>query len=302
MAPAHKSDILIAIMKKNLLFFVCISLGFLFVHVPSLFAAGATISLSPNSGSLSTSFPVSVVVDGGGQAFNAAQATVSVSPNLTITDLTLGDCNFSYLATPSIANPSFQGVILGGSSKKCTVYTLTVSPVKKGDASIALSKGSVKRFGDATNILSSVQSGKYSLTGEVLGAAIALPTGIPSKSGLYTVVLKVSSDNKPVANTTVFMKSVTTKTPLQAKTDKNGIVQFSNISTGIYDTTVQGCKGDTILNIRGNNHILTLGIKVERQSILSSIKGYLFLAGVLVSGIVLGILITLFIKNRNKYR
>src|SRR3989344_4857772 len=61
----------------------------------------ATINANPSSANITVGqlFNVDVVIDGGGQVFNAAQATIAVSSNLLIQSLTVtnpssGGCNF----------------------------------------------------------------------------------------------------------------------------------------------------------------------------------------------------------------
>lgn len=276
---------------KKLFFFFSIVSSFLFLATSNAFAAGGSIAISPSIGTFNKPFTVNVTIDGGGQAFNGAQATVTVSTNLAVTNLNLGDCNFSFLTTPSLNNPSFAGVLLGKSATKCTVYTITLAPVKKGTASIMLAKGSIKRFGDAAEILGSMQQGNYTLTGDVLGATTMASSVTMPKTGLYTVGLHVSSNSQPVTNTSVTMTSVTLHNPLQAQTNNKGFVQFSNITPGIYDIKVKNHVGDTILNIRGSNHILVLGIQVSPQENIfyQATSNPLILGVILLLGILVGI-------------
>ena len=265
----------------------------------SIFAAGTTLKTSPNSGTYSSSFVVDVVVDGGGQAFNAAQATVSISPNLSVSDLVLGDCKFSYLATPSIANPSFGGVILGSSSKKCTVYSLTLVPIEKGTASITLTNASIKRFGDAANILSTIQNGSYILTA---GNRVATPSAPPSQEDLYTVVLKIQDNNNALIKTTqVTLRPAGDNSPLQAKTDTSGTVQFINVEPGIFILTVANYDGENVLNVAGNNRTLVLGVKVNAKDRLSkSLSNPMFIGVALIAGIISGGIIFGLIKHFKK--
>jgi hypothetical protein len=143
----------------------------------------ATINTFPASASVTVGTPVTVnvVVDGGGQAFNAAQATVAGSPNLAITSLSApatNPCNFTYMQTPTRANPSFAGAILASSSTTCTVYTLTLTPLSAGTGTITLSNASVKAYSDSGEILQGVQNGTYTLVA---------PTPTPTGNGLQAV-------------------------------------------------------------------------------------------------------------------
>ncbi|HVZ59067.1 MAG TPA: hypothetical protein VG935_04930 [Patescibacteria group bacterium] len=220
------------------------------------------MSVSPMKGSLSSEFSVDLALDGHGEKFNAAEATITLSKNLQIKSLALGDCDFSYLTTPSTANPSFQGVILGGSSTKCTAYTMTLIPIAKGYATITLTKASIRRLGDAANILSSVQNGSYTNTAVLSASDVNLPS---SKAGLYSVVLTIlTPDSKAAINTNVILNTASGKLPIEKTTNSKGIVQYTNLQPGIYTATVQGQR--TIINVTGKNHILSLGIKLKPES------------------------------------
>jgi len=130
---------------------------------PTSLPQTATINASPASVTLTIGSPttVNVTVNGGGQAFNAAQATVTVSANLSVTGLSItpaasGGCNFSYTQTPTTTNPSFAGAILASSSTLCTVYALTLNPTSAGTGTISFTNGSVKAYATNGEILSGV--------------------------------------------------------------------------------------------------------------------------------------------------
>lgn len=59
--------------------------------------------------------------------------------------------------------------------------------------------------------------------------------------------------------------NVSTKKTMQQTTTSTGIVNFSNVTSGIYDVQVAGYTGENILNINGPNHTLVLGINVSQQ-------------------------------------
>lgn len=271
-------------------------------------AAGSTMTVSPSSGTFDKQFTVDLVIDGHGDKFNAAQATVALSQSLAIKDLSLGNCNFSFLHTPTVQNPSFAGVVISTYSTKCTAYTLTLVPVAKGNGTITLSKASVKRYGDASEILSSTGNGSYSLTNalkapEVLGTQMKNT----SKEGLYTLYLKVySSGTTPVANANVILSTVSSKNQQQETTDASGFAHFSNLQEGVYDAVVkEGTNkvGETIVNVSGPNHVLSFSINLSNQksnpltksgSLVASVTSNpLILAGVLAVGIIAGVAIAL---------
>jgi hypothetical protein len=296
---------------KKIIFSLVIFLSFFisFTTIQPVFAAGATIALSPQSGSYGKPFKVNLIVNGNGDKFNAAQATVSISSNFKIQDLELGDCNFSFLKTPTVQDPSFAGIIISTYSTKCTAYTLTLVPIQKGKAIITLSKGSIKRYGDAHEIFSSAVNGTYIVTGVAKDTA---PLGTEAKNtsqnGLYTLYLKVIASNNPVQNATVILNAVSKENNQQAPTDNTGTAHFSNLKSGVYDATVkQGFNkvGETIVNVSGANHILSLTINLDAQknnplmkagSFLASLTANPFiLAGFLVLGIIIGVGIALLV-------
>lgn len=288
------------------------------VFTQPVFASGATIAPSPSNGSYGKPFTVNMVVDGSGDKFNAAEATVNISSNLKIQDVELGDCNFSFLKTPTAENPSFAGIIISTYSTKCTAYTLTLAPIKKGTGTITLTKGSVKRYGDAHELLSATSNGIYTLTG-VVKDVLGTETKGTSQNGLYALNLKVIASNKPVQNATIMLTSVSKTNNQQATTDSTGTAHFSNLTSGVYDATVkQGFNkvGETIVNVSGANHVLSLTINLDTQknnplmkaggSFLASLTANpLLLVGILVIGIIVGVSIALLIvkligKKKNK--
>jgi len=279
------------VMAKKIVATILTSFVFLLFGSSPVIAAKTTIMVAPSTGSYNASFQVSVVIDGNGDVFNAAEAIASVSANLAVQDVVLGDCNFSYIRPPSVANLSFRGVALGKSLKKCTVYTATLAPVSQGSGSVTLSEASVKRYGDAVNVLSSVQNGSYTLTGAV---SVNTATTPEPQEGLYSVVLNVSSvkENKPLDGIKVVLKSVSSDKPLESVTDKSGRVQFLNIPSGVYQQTAEGFSGDTIINVTGPNKVLVLGIKLTPAE-----KNYLIILGSAGTLIIIGIVIFLRLRK-----
>lgn len=155
----------------------------------------ATIQATPASGTFSVGqqFTVNVVINGGGQTFNAAESAVTVSSNLTVQSLSLvspssGGCNFTFVnqaSTPSVANPSFAGAILNGSASQCTLYTLTLQANALGTGTITFANSSVKAYVDASEILSSVTNGSYSISSLTpVPTTSPTPTPIPPNSDL----------------------------------------------------------------------------------------------------------------------
>jgi len=150
----------------------------------------ATINTSPLYGTFSANqeFTVDLVIDGDGQAFNAAKATVSVSGNLSIKTLSIttapsGGCNFIFAnpgKTPTASDPSFAGGILNGSSLHCNLYTLTLQTTAQGTGAITLKNGSVKAYANHNEILLSMQNGSYSIIVPVTPIPTLRLTPIPT--------------------------------------------------------------------------------------------------------------------------
>jgi hypothetical protein len=165
----------------------------------------ATLGASPASNSVTAGVPftVDVVVNGGGNAFNAAQATATTSANLSVTGLSTpaaNACNLTYAGTPpSMSNPSFAGAILSSSSTQCTVYTLTITPLTSGIGTITFTNASVKAFSDNRELLASVQNGTINIaaapTATPAPTAAPVPTAEPTQvPGQTTTILNPTDD------------------------------------------------------------------------------------------------------------
>jgi hypothetical protein len=274
-------------------------------------AYAATINLSPSSGTYPATRPFSVamVINEQTDSFNAAQAGVTVSNNLTVADLVLGDCGFSFVKTPTIQDPSYVGVLLGSSKKSCTVYTLTLIPSGSDDGTVTLSDASVKRYGDAKELITAVSLGKYSVGSASIGTLLSeiLPNNttdnqlIPvtnaaatiqsgQDQSAYTVDIKVTDDsNNPLKNATVQLSpQLQAKDTAQQTTTTNdkGVATFKGVSPNVY--TVEATSGDKLIaqavfNAKGSNQQLTLGIHNERpQTPFPLIIGVMFAVAALI--------------------
>lgn len=322
--------------KKNALILTAIIAGLL-TTPSSVYAAGGTIGASPSTGSsytVNTPFTVDIIIDGDGEAFNAAKASVKTTPSLQINDLILGDCNFSFVKTPSTTEPSFAGVILGNSSKKCTLYTLNVTPLSEGTGRIDITDTSIKRYGDAAEILGGVQNGTYtvgktesnivnSIMHQVQNAtgnnSAPAPTGQNAQPTVtqqttqtapssYTLSLNVlGSDNKPLSGATVVIDPPQNNAPVPATntkitTNKNGTAQISNMPPGMHVVRVEsGGKPivEKIMNVSGNNPVMVLSIQQQKQPVDWSM---IALIGIIVFILMLFILDRSHIFNRIKQK
>lgn len=277
--------------------------------VKQVSAAQSIIGVSPQKGTFGKPFSINVTIDGHGDKFNAAQATVTLSANIAIQNLILGDCDFSFLTSPSVQDPSFAGIIFSNYKRECTLYTLSLVPTAKGTGAINFSHASIKRYGDAANVLSTVQNGSYTLT-----AALKAPTVAgnltDSHNGLYSLNLNiVDTKNVPITNATVNLTSVSSNKLLRTTTDTNGLAHFANLQEGIYDAVIANNSNnkidETIINVTGKNHVMTLGISVAENLDTSKLKNAwqilsnhkwtpLLSIGMLLLGIIIGTGIAIF--------
>ena len=273
---------------RALLFFFAVI--FFLTAANNASAESGSIFLSPQTGNYSVGqvFSVSTKIDGGGSPLNAAKATVNLSSNLTINDLTLGDCGFAFVKTPTKDNPSFTGVILGGSVTSCTLYTVGVRALSAGSASISFSGASIKSYPRASEILSIAQSGFYNIGQPLFGntntssvaTAQTSPTLAPQmgSNGLsyYTISFTTTlPSGVPPASVKIVLdpkqSNETVYTPPQNQTTSNTVTAtFENVPQGIHTITVNNVYGNPIakqvLNAEGTNKNLTFGTTIKQPS------------------------------------
>jgi hypothetical protein len=242
--------------------------------------------------------------------------------DMAIDDLVLGDCNFSFVTTPTTSNLLFTGVILGSSTKKCTVYTITFHPTTTGTKGIDITKGSIKRYGDAAELFTSPGEATFTITSP---NPLALDTYLPTTktaqsvtedtqtavtSDGYTVAIKVlSSNNMPVQNAVVTLSpqlQTGGAMPKQLTTDVHGIARFTSINPDMY--TVHAITKDgnpiasNIVNVKGTQKVLTLGLQEEKQpfnSIPYLVAGMILVVATLLLTLFRGRLRALFIKPKS---
>ncbi|MEP7167568.1 MAG: hypothetical protein ABI758_06365 [Candidatus Woesebacteria bacterium] len=259
-------------MRKIWIFTVLVC--FLSLVPPVAFAADATMSIVPDKGIYTDTFKVNLELDGNGKLFNAAQATVSLSPNLEVEDLTIGNCNLSFLSTPDITNPSFRGVILGDTSQKCYVYTLTLLAKAKGEATIKLSNTSVIEYKSASNILTSSQNGAFTLTAVSPKAGMKTESVASESAALqdYSLVIKIlSREDKPVQTINVNLTPSLGGKSFSQNTSTDGEAIFQKLTPGVYIASVGKGEDDQkmIINVDGKNHFLTLSMRISDENIKS---------------------------------
>jgi len=186
----------------------------------------ATINTSPSSGTffVNQEFTVDLVIDGGGETFNAAQATVAVSGNLsvkslTITPTSLGGCNFAFAnlrKTPTAIDPSFAGAILNGSSLHCILYTLTLQATTQEAGTITLKSGSVKSYVNHNEILLSMQDGSYSIAVPITPTPV--PTATPTPTPTVIPTPTPTPIPVPTSSPTPIPTVIPTPTPVPTNT------------------------------------------------------------------------------------
>lgn len=223
-------------------------------------AASATIGTSPATASLTVGTPinVTVTVNGGGTAFNAAQATVAVSSNLTISGVAApasNPCNFNYAGqAPGIANPSFAGAILSGSSTSCNVYTLTLTPNAAGTGTITITNGSVKAYSNNSEIFSSAQNGTYIITVQApTPTNTPVPTGTPVPTNTPTPTpVPPTPTRTPTPVPTATATPVPTATPTPTVQPSAPTVTSSTASTYQSSIILSGIKAANITSVYVN--------------------------------------------------
>ncbi len=265
--------------KKKLLILSVLFVLFIFTgNIDKTSAAGASIYSSLPSGQFNGGqvFSTEVVIDGQGTAFNAAKASVVLSKKLSVEDLTLGNCNFAFVVTPTISNPSFTGVILGGSSKKCTVYKLILKGVQSGEAKINLIDASLKAYKNSGEILSSVKGATYTIS-----SVPGMPSrprenifeGFQDSSDSYKVNLVVKDENgNVVKGASVILDPQTPDSndvSFSQVSNELGIAEFSGVDQGVYvvkATYDNKNFPEKVLNINGKNKVISLSIQPEKKS------------------------------------
>ncbi len=156
-----------------MLFAIPLLLG-LGVFVLPAHAQGATLSLSPSTGTVADgqTITVSVRVNAGGQAMNSAEGTVSFPKDmLQLQSVSKSGSIFTFWTTePSGSNASGRVVFAGGlpspgySGSKGTILKMTFLAKKEGTATLTMSGGKIlANDGLGTNILTSQTGASYTI-------------------------------------------------------------------------------------------------------------------------------------------
>lgn len=261
----------------TLLFFLAVFIFLSLSLASKSNASEGSISVIPKNGSYLTgeSFEADVEINGGGTAFNAAKADVSVSENLKIERLTLGNCGFAFVDTPTIYAPSFVGVILGGSKTSCILYTMTLRVIGQNSGFVFISDASLKSYAGAQEILQSVNNSSYTFggsAGNMEAFTRVEPTQAPlvNKDGekVYTLVYTIESNN----NTSSLSVLLDPDLPTQIQSDVKPLLQDSSILAAVFENVPEGVhtievknSGRTVssevVNVEGDNREINLGVQ-----------------------------------------
>lgn len=230
-------------------------------------AGNGTMSLSPASGTFQTGqpFQVAVTIDGGGTAFNAAQATVTTSQTVEIQQVNLGDCDFAFVKTPTQANTSFAGAILGGSTESCTVYTLTLQATEPGIGYVSLTNAAIKQYKTAQEILSSTTDGRYTFLGSSEDTITQAPTQPPiagdSGAYYYDISYGTGTPHSPI-EVILDQNSINQRKQALAANSRVSSVTFKNVPEGVHtiSTISRGKRiSHQIINVDGSNKSIAFG-------------------------------------------
>ncbi len=163
-------------MKKAFgLFFILI---LLFTATSSVKAGGASLYLSPSTGTyqVDKTFSVAVKVNSGGEAINAAEGKLVFNPSeFEIVNISKSGSIFSLWTTEPTFSNSAGNIIFGGGTPDNFIGTagsiIAISFRAKASASaeVGFSSGSVLAAdGMGTNILASIKGGVYTLKSEII--------------------------------------------------------------------------------------------------------------------------------------
>lgn len=199
-------------MKKiSFLIFLVLSLFCLAGIAPSTKAAGATLFLSPASGSFSVgkSFTVKVMVNsGGGVGINAAEGAIKYDTSyVTVSSVNKGGSIFSLWTTNNGDGPGYSNtegkITFGGGSPGAykgtagTIFSITFSPKKAGTADVTFTAGIVLAAdGLGTNVFAGFGNGKYTLTEAAIKEEVPTKEATKGK-GILPPLPEVSSPTHP---------------------------------------------------------------------------------------------------------
>jgi hypothetical protein len=140
-------------------------------------AHAASFSISPTDGNFEVGdiIPVKILVNSGGESFNAVSGTVQLSSVFTIDSVSKKNSVLNFWVTePSVSRSSgtvkFEGVALGGSSVSTgTILTINVKALKSGEGQISFASGQIlANDGQGTDITGRLSSYDISVSAPVV--------------------------------------------------------------------------------------------------------------------------------------
>lgn len=146
----------------------------------------------PNPGNVYVGqpFSIDVGVRQGSEAFNAVQASVAVSSNLTImnieNDMDGDECHLNYTKAPTTSDPSFVGSIFNSSSTGCDIYTLVLQPNAAGTGTIHFSNGSLKAYSDQSELFAGFQDATFTINDQLFQGVFSGGPNVSVTSPLET--------------------------------------------------------------------------------------------------------------------
>ena len=151
---------------------------FIFSLASEANAASASLFLSPPSGTytVGSSFLVSIKLNSGGEAINAAEGTLIFNPSeISVVALSKSNSIFSLWTTEPIFSNSEGNIVFGGgtptpfSGSSGTIISITFKAKASASAQVNFSSGSVlKADGKGTNILANMNGGVYTFEPKVI--------------------------------------------------------------------------------------------------------------------------------------
>ena len=164
--------------QKIILFSVCLAFLFSINLAKPALASGASLYLSPPSGTytVGTTFSVKIKVNSNGQAINAAEGTLIFNPaEVEVIKISKSDSIFGFWTTePSFSN-SLGNIVFGGGTpdnftgSSGTIIAITFNAKAVASAQVNFSSGSVLAAdGKGTNVLGNIIGGVYTLKAKII--------------------------------------------------------------------------------------------------------------------------------------
>lgn len=187
--------------KIRKIFYLLISVSCFLLLIPAAGASGATLYLSPSSGSYTTgnTFLVEIKINSAGQPINAADGTLIFnSNNLEVVSISKGGSIFSlWVQEPSFSNSMNTVSFAGGKPSPGyigaagTIISITFRAKAAGTANVTFASGSILADdGRGTNVLTNMGGGTYTISGRTI---TPIPYEEPAAPGIPRLPVVYSS-------------------------------------------------------------------------------------------------------------